>query len=126
MANAVLDSSAILAVLNREKGDEKAIEHFPHGIVSTVSLTEVLAKLIEQGHNSSSATKAFQMLQLPVVDFDTAQAQKAAELRPLTKHLGLSLGDLSCLALAILHDATAVTADRGWQTVTLCPIEIIR
>jgi len=51
---------------------------------------------------------------------------KATELRPLTKHLGLSLGDRCCLALAILENLPAVTADKNWAGLNVCKIEIIR
>jgi PIN domain nuclease of toxin-antitoxin system len=126
MNSFVLDSSTILAVLNQEKGSQTAQTFFANGIVSTVNLAEILTKLTEKGHNLSSALEAFNLLQLGVSSFDVAQAQKAAELRPLTKHLGLSLGDRSCLALAILQNATAVTADRDWSGLSFCPIEVIR
>lgn len=126
MNSFVLDSSAVLAVLNQEKGSQTAQAFFSNGIVSAVNLAEVITKLIEQGHDSSSSMEAFNLLQLSVSGFDIAQARKAAELRPLTKYLGLSLGDRSCLALAILHGATAVTADRDWSGLSFCPIEVIR
>ncbi|MGB7207023.1 MAG: type II toxin-antitoxin system VapC family toxin [Pyrinomonadaceae bacterium] len=126
MNSFVLDSSAILAVLNQEKGSQTAQTFFANGIVSAVNLAEILTKLIEQGHDSSSSMEAFNLLQLDVSSFDVAQARKAAELRPLTKHLGLSLGDRSCLALAMLQNATAVTADRDWCGLSFCPIEVIR
>src|SRR5438552_4219173 len=126
MNSFVLDSSAILAVLNREKGSETAQTFFADGIVSSVNLAEILTKLTEQGHNRSTAMESFNLLQLSVIDFDVPQARKAAELRPLTRHLGLSLGDRSCLALAILHSSTAVTADKDWRGLSFCPIEVIR
>lgn len=126
MNSFVLDSSAILAVLNQERGSQTAQTYFPNGIVSAVNFAEVITKLIEHGHDSSSSMEAFDLLQVSVSVFDVAQARKAAELRPLTRHLGLSLGDRSCLALAMLQGATAVTADRGWSGLSFCPIEVIR
>lgn len=126
MISNVLDSSAVLAVLHQEKGTEKALTFFPDAVVSSVNLAEILTKSIERGHNKDSAIEVFNLLQIKVIDFDFEQAAKAAELRPLTKHLGLSLGDRCCLALAILNNTTAVTADKDWQTLSLCPIELIR
>lgn len=126
MSKYVLDSSAVLAVLHQEPGADKAIAYFPDSIVSSVNAAEVLTKLIEKSNDIEIATKAFELLQLTVVDFDTNHAEKAAELRPLTKTLGLSLGDRSCLALAILSKATAVTADKAWKKIKFCPVEVIR
>lgn len=126
MISNVLDSSAILAVLQQEKGAEKALTFFPDAVVSSVNLAEVLTKSIENGHSKETAIEAFNLLQIKVVDFNFEQSAKVAELRPLTKHLGLSLGDRSCLALAILNNATAVTADKEWQKLNFCQIEFIR
>ncbi len=126
MINNVLDSSAILAVLNQENGAEKALRFFADAIVSNVNVAEILTKSIENGHSKDTAIEAFNLLQIKIVDFDFEQAAKAAELRPLTKHLGLSLGDRSCIALAILQNATAVTADKEWKKLAFCKVELIR
>lgn len=126
MKGFVLDSSAVLAVLNQEKGSETAQTFFAEGMISAVNLAEILTKLIERGHSDATAMEAFELLQLPLIDFDVSLARKAAELRPVTSHLGLSLGDRSCLALAILQGATAVTADKAWQTLSCCSIKVIR
>jgi len=126
MSKYVLDSSAILTVLHQEPGADKAIACFPDSIVSSVNAAEVLAKLTEKSNDVDRAIEAFELLQLTIVDFDYAHATKSAELRPLTKNLGLSLGDRSCLALAILSDATAVTADKTWRRIKFCSVEMIR
>lgn len=126
MSSFILDSSAILAVLQQEIGGEKAVTYFPKASVSAVNVAEVLTKLVEKGDDIDKAIKAFEFLQLEVIDLDESQARKIAELRPLTKHLGLSLGDRSCLALAIIEDATAVTADRDWRSISFCSIDVIR
>lgn len=122
----VLDSSAVLAVINSEKGNENVEPKFPEAIVSTVNVAEVMGKLAERGVDLYSALNYFMNVGLEVVDFDASQALECGKLRPLTKHLGLSLGDRACLSLAIANNATAVTADRVWAKLDLCPIEIIR
>lgn len=126
MSRYVLDSSAILAVLNGESGADNAIGYFPDSIVSSVNAAEVLTKLTEKGIDVELAKRAFELLQLTVVDFDMVCAAKAAELRPPTRNLDLSLGDRSCLALSMIQNATAITADRDWRKLTFCPIEVIR
>ena len=126
MSKYVLDSSAILAVLHQEPGADKAIEVFPDSVVSSVNAAEVLTKLMEKSSDMDVAVEAFELLQLTVVDFDYSNAAKTAELRPLTKNLGLSLGDRSCLALTMLSNATAVTADKAWKNLKFCPIKTIR
>ncbi len=126
MSKKVLDSSAILAVIFQEKGAEIVEPLLDKSKISSVNVAEVLTKLAEKNLLSQPTLEDFQKLGLEIIEFDFEQAAKVAELRPLTKHLGLSLGDRCCLALAILHDTTAVTADKDWQTLTFCPVEIIR
>ena len=126
MSKWVLDSSAVLAVMLREKGHENVKDRFPESSISTVNLAEVLSKLTERDQLTEEDIQNFENLEIEIVAFDTKQAQKAAELRPLTKHLGLSLGDRSCLALAIQLDATAVTADKAWKKIKFCAVDLIR
>ena len=121
----VLDSSAVLAVFNTEKGSEKVEPLLSNSIISSVNVAEVLTKMVEKGISLNDALEDFLKLGLEVIEFDTKQAAKSAELRPLTKHLGLSLGDRCCLALAIQENATAVTADRNWASLNICKIEVI-
>ena len=126
MTKKVLDSSAVLAVIFQEKGAEIVEPMLDTSKISSVNVAEVFTKLTEKGVLTKQTIDDFQQLGLEIIDFDFEQAAKVAELRPLTKHLGLSLGDRCCLALAILHNTTAVTADKDWQTLSFCPIELIR
>ena len=126
MSKRVLDSSAILAAMLGEPGGDLAGSMLASGIVSTANVAEVFSKLSEKGMLDEETVFDFRQLGLEIVDHDLEQAIKVAELRPLSKHLGLSLGDRSCLALAILRNATAITADRSWTTLTLCRVESIR
>lgn len=126
MNKKVLDSSAILAVILNEEGSEIVAPLLDGGKVSSVNIAETFSKLAEKGQLTRSTVEDFQHLGLEIIDFDYEQAVKAAELRPLTRHLGLSLGDRSCLALAILQNAVAVTADRDWKGLPFCTVQIIR
>lgn len=126
MNRKVLDTSAILAVLLVETGNEIVEPMLEGSLVSCVNVAEVFSKLIERGLLTRTTSSDFQQLGVEIVEHDFEQAMKAAELRPLTRHLGLSLGDRSCLALAMLRDATAVTADRDWKKLSFCQVETIR
>lgn len=126
MSKKVLDSSAVLAVIFQEKGAEIVEPQINKAQISSVSVAEVFSKLAEKGALTRQTIEDFQQLGIEIVNLDCEQAAKAAELRPLTKHLGLSLGDRCCLALTILRNSTAVTADKNWQTLDLCPVEVIR
>lgn len=125
-ATSVLDSSAILAVLNAENGAENVAPLLSGSIVSSINVAEVLTKLVERNVRLKDALGDFLKLGLEIIEFDVKQAAKVAELRPVTRHLGLSLGDRSCLALAISENITAVTADKIWSNLDLCKVKIIR
>ncbi len=122
----VLDASAILAVLNDERGGEEVESMLSKAAVSAVNVAEVYTKLIESGMEESEARESFALLGLQIEKFDEEMAMLSALLRPKTKRFGLSLGDRSCLALAMKTQATAITADKSWAKVGLCPIKIIR
>lgn len=126
MNKKVLDSSAILAVIFQEKGSEIVELLLDKSLISNINVAEVFTKFAEKGILNQQMIDDFQQLGLEIIDFDFEQSVKVAELKPLTKHLGLSLGDRSCLALAMLQNTTAVTADKEWQKLTFCQVEVIR
>jgi len=93
MIENVLDASAVLAYLFGETGADKVELLLANSIISRINATEVLTKLVQDGLIVDEAKETFDKLNLEVAEFDENQSLKAGELRPLTKHLGLSLGD---------------------------------
>lgn len=117
----------MLAVLNGEPGEKKVIPILAESVISAVNLTEVGAKLIEAGMDEASAQIAVSVLGIgKITDLDEELAWETAKLRPLTKKLGLSLGDRACLALAMKLKVPAVTADKEWAKIKLCKVVLIR
>ncbi len=62
MIKNVLDASAILAVLNGERGEKKVVPLLNESAVSSVNVTEVAAKLMEAGVDEKSARFAVSVL----------------------------------------------------------------
>ena len=118
MSKTVLDASAILAVLFREPGAEVVEAHYEEGLVSSVNLSEVAAKLSDCGMTSVEARDLLSGLGLEVRAFDEALAYSAGALREATRSRGLSLGDRACLALGIAESVPVVTVDRNWSHVS--------
>lgn len=81
----ILDSSAIIAALNAEPGQEP-----------------VDATIVRS-------------LPLTVFDLDMETAIAAGGMMRVTRSFGLSLGDRICLALAAQRKCAAMTADRVWR-----------
>lgn len=114
MASAVLDSSAILALLNEEPGADAVDAVLDEALISTVNYAEVVAKLVERGSTSSQAHSALRSFALTTIDFDIHLAHRTGTLRTETIKFGLSVGDRACLALAEREGVPAMTADRSW------------
>ena len=99
MSSAVLDASALLALLNGEHGSEVVAEALGQGAaVGAVNLSEVVAKLAEFGMPEQDIRGAIEPLGLDVVDFDAELAYHSGMLRVTTSQLGVSPGDIACLA----------------------------
>lgn len=123
----VLDASALLALFGCEVGAVRVGEVLPRAHISTVNLSEAVAKLIERGTSEADVDAILLNLRINAAPFDMAQATVAGKLRASTKAAGLSLGDRACLALALQLGATAVTADRAWSKLDIgVTIELLR
>jgi ribonuclease VapC len=109
----VIDASALLAFLQDEPGADDV--RLADAVMSSVNLSEVLHKSLEKGASTEGLHVELALLGLEVIPFDVRHAELAAELRASTRHLGLSLADRACLALAMERGGTAVTADRVWS-----------
>lgn len=119
MSGAVLDASAVLALLHRERGWQVVLKHLPQARLSVVNLCEVMGKLEEAGVPATEAESIVASLPIALEHFTEQDAKAAARLRVPTRHRGLSLGDRACLALAARERAVAVTADRQWADLDL-------
>lgn len=125
MARAVLDASALLALLNGEPGSDvvaAALEDEP--VMSAVNLSEVVAKLVEAAIDAGEVRLLLEGLQIDVMAFDGESAHEAGVLRPTTRRAGLSLGDRACLALGIRLGVPVLTADGAWRSLGL-PVEVV-
>lgn len=115
----LLDASVVLGYLNNEPGKE-AIESVlltGEACISVVNLAEVISKLCDWGMSPQAAQEAFDKLALKLEPFTAETSLETARLRPLTRTLGLSLGDRACLATASLRHYPVLTGDRPWLNV---------
>ena len=126
MSEAVLDSSALLALLFDEPGADSVAAVLPDAVVSAVNLAEVATKLQDRGLDEATASAAVQATGVRVVPFSEDLAWTAARLRASTRDAGLSLGDRACLALAIALGADAYTADQAWARAGVQGVVLIR
>ncbi|RTH03912.1 VapC toxin family PIN domain ribonuclease [Thermus scotoductus] len=130
---AVLDASALLALLKGEPGAERVAEALERGAyLSAVNLAEVLSKLADWGEDPAEAQARMAQVGLlgaavEVLPFTGEDALEVARLRALTRAYGLSFGDRACLALARRLGLPALTAERAWAELDLgIPVEVLR
>lgn len=119
MPEAVLDASAVLAVLQEEPGAETVESLLAECVISTVNLSEVVAKLVDNGIDGAAAVRLTEAQAFRPVDHTLDLARIAGTLRAETRAAGLSLGDRACLALALALGLPVFTTDRAWQGLPL-------
>lgn len=119
MSGFVLDTSAVLALFWQESGWERVSELLESGdhAIGAVNLAELVTKFVDAGLPLEEIPNLVAALRLNVQPFDEVMALEAGKLRAATRHLGLSLGDRACLALARQLGAVAVTGDGAWQKI---------
>lgn len=121
----VVDSSAILAVLNREPGADFIISRLPGSFVSAINLQEVAKKMLEAGSTTDAIQAAMRRLGVQILSHDAEDAYQAAMLAEATRQFGRGLGDRSCMALAIKLGVPAITTDRAWARIEVPGLEVI-
>ena len=127
-SNVVLDSSAVLAVIYREKGaDNLSHELLANAVMSTVNLAEVHSKLVANGWDAEQAWEDCLGVVDQILPFTTVHAKRIGTLILKTRSLGLSFGDRACIALALEENVPVYTADRSWKNLKITiPIHVIR
>ncbi|HZQ37308.1 MAG TPA: type II toxin-antitoxin system VapC family toxin [Dehalococcoidia bacterium] len=128
MSSSILDASALLTILLAERGAQRTLEAARRGAaMGTVNLTEVAARMRETGASDDEIREQIAKFGLEIIPFDEELAYQTGFLRPLTRHLGLSLGARACLALGMRLGLPVLTADAAWAGLQLgIPIEVVR
>ncbi len=127
MNEIVLDASALLALLNNEKGADLVQEALPEAVISTVNLAEVVTRLSIAGMPEKEIQETLALLALEMIPFNSEHAFRAGLINPQKRPRSLSLGDRACLALAMERNAVAMTSDRTWKDAGVnIPIKFIR
>jgi len=129
----VLDTSAVLAMVQLEPGGERVealLDAAEAGAdvevaISSVNWCEILTRT-QRNHLGMTAEKlSATFSSADLVLFGRVEAELAAGYARVNQ--ALSLGDRACLALAKARNATVWTADRFWTQCKLdVAVELIR
>lgn len=124
MNKVILDSSALLALLQNETGSA-VVEELLGGIVmSSINISEVASILLDSEMNTEQVMKSIEPFIDSIIAFDFEHSILCASLRKCTKHLGLSLGDRACISLGIKLELPIYTADKAWTELKMNNIDI--
>lgn len=129
MTDAVLDASALLALLRDEPGAERVRSALRSSAMTTINFGEVVGFYARRGASERDIRALLHPLSVERIAFDEELAYVVGLMLPATSSAGLSLGDRACLALAIRLGAKALTADRSWSRIARTvgvDVEIIR
>jgi ribonuclease VapC len=117
----VLDASAVLAWLFRERGEQLVDRMLEHGALSTVNLAEVLYRSDEAGMEIEELEQDLKALGLRVVSFTDGDARLVPEIRRAARRerQRLSLADCCCLATGVRLNLPVVGGDQAWESLQL-------
>jgi ribonuclease VapC len=115
--DAVLDASALIALLRDEPGAEAVERLLGRAVISIVNWAEVLQRYRAHGVDTTGKRDDVVALGVAIEAFTDEDADVVAELWQPTRSAGLSLADRACLALARRLGIPAHTADRDWRKV---------
>jgi ribonuclease VapC len=128
VSKSVFDASAILCLIQFERGAENLTDEIrATAVASSVNMAEVQGKLVHNGWEPETAWRDALSCISDVEAQTPIQAKQAGTLVRSTAQYGLSLGDRSCLALAIALKAEVYTTEKLWKNLKLgIPIHVIR
>jgi len=120
MAKIVLDASCLMAVFLKEVGAEVVLEHARQSIISAVNIAEIVhVSLRKSSMNENRIRDNLDSLGMRIHPFDVHLAYETAKIKMAGTHLGISLGDAACLALARQMDLPVLTGDRAWMELDI-------
>jgi len=115
----ILDASALLALIQEEKGAEIIKPLLKFSVMSAINIAETLSVLQRTNISPQEGLALVSDIINTAIPFDMEQAQVVAELQPLVQAKGLSLADRACISLGIKLQLPIYTADKIWNELQL-------
>jgi ribonuclease VapC len=121
----LFDSSALLTLIQQEKGYEELEEVVATVLISSVNLSEVISVLLRTGVPKDKVNMVIESSVTDVIPFMKNEAILSGLLIDQTKAFGLSLGDRACIATAILYNLKVYTTDQAWKKLKLDGLDLV-
>jgi PIN domain nuclease of toxin-antitoxin system len=116
---ALLDTSAIIALLKSEPGYEKLESVLATSAISAANLAELVTVLSRSGVNEEEIDEIANNIVPQVIPLSQEIAILSGKLNNQTRSLGLSLGDRICIATGIALSLPIYTTDKIWQELNI-------
>lgn len=114
MADAVLDTSVLLAFALGEHDEVDEDQVLTGAGVSAVSLAEFRSVLRQKQVDPEDIDATLRDFNLRVLPFGTREAEIAGTLIPIARKLNIGLGDCACLATGLAANSPVWTANHDW------------
>lgn len=126
MNKVILDSSALLALINEEKGADIVETLIGRIVMSSVNVAEVASKIYDtlELFDEEKAKISIEPFVNTIVDFDKSISFISAAIRAQTHNKSLSLGDRACIATGICLNMDIYTADKAWTELNIPNVKI--
>jgi PIN domain nuclease of toxin-antitoxin system len=115
----LLDTSAIIALIKKEKGYQVVDDILATSAISTVNFSELIAALAREGVSAEDIDSITENIIPDIIPFDHETSIVAGKLITTTNSKGLSLGDRACIATALQLDLPVYTADKIWAELDI-------
>lgn len=127
MADALLDTSVLIAFIFGEAHDVNEDTVLAGGAISSVNLAETISVMQQKGGTETEIQDTLRELNLDVVPFNEAMAEAAGKLIPAARTFNIGLGDCACIATGIVLRLPIWTADRDWLKLDVpADIKLVR
>lgn len=128
MADALLDTSVLIAFIFGEAHDVNEDTVLAGGAISSVNLAETISVMQQKGGTEAEIRDTLRELNLNVVPFTEMMADLAGKLIPPARKLNIGLGDCACIATGLVLQLPIWTADRDWLKLEVpgADIKLIR
>jgi ribonuclease VapC len=113
----IADTSAIIAYLNFEPGEDVVRKALPCIRLTMVNLAEIVAVVSRHRVSQSWIEERIFAVFPEILPFDRETAYLCGALEAVTRPKGLSLGDRACIAAGILHGWPLLTAESRWTEI---------
>jgi PIN domain nuclease of toxin-antitoxin system len=111
----LLDTSALIALLNQEPGCKMVEEILVNSAISSVNLCELISILAKHNLLESEIEAITSDVVPEIIPFCKDIAIKAGKLTKISSQYGLSLGDRACIATAEYCGMDVYSTDKIWS-----------